>query len=54
MTELRGSKRPTQAKTGLEWATGTMLSSKYGVTLPSLLSLRPAFRWVSCDILRYS
>jgi len=31
-----------------------MLSSKYGVSPASLLSLRPAFRWVSCDILRYS
>jgi hypothetical protein len=31
-----------------------MLASKDGVSSASLLSLRPAFRWVSRDILRYT
>ena len=31
-----------------------MLASNYGVSPASLLSLRPASRWVSCDILRDS
>ena len=31
-----------------------MLALKYVVSPASLLSLRPAFRWVSRDILRYS
>jgi hypothetical protein len=31
-----------------------MLASNHGVSPASLLSLQPAFRWVSRDILRYS
>jgi hypothetical protein len=43
--------RPGQCS-NIDPALQAMLASNYGVSLPSLLSLQPSFRWVSRDVLR--